>query len=247
MHVRALALTIAASAPIVLAQSDPLAAVSAAFSSAKIVPDVVPTFAPQGVLGVHFVTSSGATEDVTPGAVLTKADTARPPTYTFQTNDTTLAQSTFVVAMIDPDSPYPLNATSAQVRYFLGGGFKLNPTTGALTNSTPAVTDYIDINPPTTSLPHRFVFLLYKDSAGFDAQKAVNTSAARSMFNLAAFAQSAGLGDPVAGTFMLGESNTTSIVPTSSTTPASGGVSSASLGWVVNAGVAIVFGTLLTL
>jgi hypothetical protein len=60
--------------------------------------------------------------------------------------------------MVDPDALTPQMPTIAQIRHFLGGDFHLDEQTGKLTNSTPAISEYLQPTPPAGSDPHRFVF-----------------------------------------------------------------------------------------
>jgi len=61
-----------------------------------------------------------------------------------------------VVVMIDPDAPTPQNKTFSQVRHFVGANFEVDAV-GRLTNSTPAVSDFVAPAPPALSSPHRYV------------------------------------------------------------------------------------------
>ncbi|EEB96198.1 hypothetical protein MPER_04706, partial [Moniliophthora perniciosa FA553] len=107
----------------------------------------------------------------------------------------------FVVAAVDPDAPTPQDPTNAQIRHFLGGDFTNEG--GALTNSTPAITSFRQPTPPAGSPAHRYVFLLFRQSPEFDQQTLVNSSSPVQLFNISSFAAATGLGDPIAGTFML--------------------------------------------
>jgi hypothetical protein len=49
----------------------------------------------------------------------------------------------------------------------------------------------------------RYIFLLFKQPDGFNDQTVVTPNTPTSLFNISAFAQEVGLGDPIAGTFML--------------------------------------------
>ena len=65
--------------------------------------------------------------------------------------------------MVDPDSPTPQNTSLAQIRHLILSVDVpkcANIATGAsLTNSTPALSDYISPGPPAGSPPHRWVSL----------------------------------------------------------------------------------------
>lgn len=49
----------------------------------------------------------------------------------------------------------------------------------------------------------RYVFLAFKQPAGFDQQTIVTGATPVQHFDIATFAQEVGLGDPIAGTFMM--------------------------------------------
>jgi len=128
-------------------------------------------------------------------------------------------QGPFVIAAVDPDAPTPQNPTNAQIRHFLGGNFTPNRL-GLLSNSTPAISEFRQPTPPAGSDAHRYeildytnpliefatiryIFLLFEQPRGFNSQTVVNTTTPTQNFNIAAFASAVGLGDPIAGSFML--------------------------------------------
>ncbi|KAL5632357.1 hypothetical protein ACGC1H_005355 [Rhizoctonia solani] len=69
-----------------------------------------------------------------------------------------------------------------------------------LRNSTAAISPYFPPNPPVGSGAHRYVALLYAQPNNFDI--ASLNAAQVANFNIASFAASAGLGEPLAGTFL---------------------------------------------
>ena len=73
-------------------------------------------------------------------------------------DNTTLANETFVLIMVDPDAPTPQNTSLSQIRHLLAGSLRPNGSLAqgaVLVNSTPAVSDYIQPSPPPGSDPHR--------------------------------------------------------------------------------------------
>lgn len=65
----------------------------------------------------------------------------------------------------------------------------------------------------------RYVFLLFSQPDGFDAQTILDSSTMRTSFNLSSFAAEVGLGDPVGGTFILvGPDASNSTIPASNAT-----------------------------
>ena len=83
------------------------------------------------------------------------------PNVSFQSNTTSFAQQTFVLAMVDPDALTPQNPNVSQIRHLLAPGMTLsgNVADGALlVNNTPAISDFLRPTPPAGSDPHRCVF-----------------------------------------------------------------------------------------
>ncbi|KAI0642220.1 phosphatidylethanolamine-binding protein, partial [Trametes meyenii] len=184
--------------------------VARSFADAKIVPDVLDSFDPTGLLNVVYAdNSTGAPVNLTsPGTHLTRQQTARRPQIFLTTNQTTFAEQTFVLAMIDPDAPTPQNTSLGQVRHFLAGGLQANGSLAegaALVNNTPALSDYISPAPPAGSDPHRYILLLFVQPSSFSATASnlVNASTPILNFNLSRFVAETGLEGPIAGTYFL--------------------------------------------
>ncbi|KAJ7240357.1 phosphatidylethanolamine-binding protein [Mycena haematopus] len=181
--------------------------VSTTFSKAKIVPGVIPVFEPSGLLDVVFtVPTTQQVVNATPGVALTTQQTVNEPQFFLTVSDTTTASNAeFVVALFDPDAPTPQNTSLAQFRHFLGAGYQWNASTGALVNTTAALTEFFPPGPPPGSDPHRYMVLVYVQFEDF-ASKApliLNASTPRTNFNMTAFSDELGLGAPFAGTFFL--------------------------------------------
>ncbi|KAJ7639019.1 phosphatidylethanolamine-binding protein [Roridomyces roridus] len=186
------------------AQNPSASDVAAAFSGAGIVPAVVPKFAPSGILDAVFtVSDSQQMVNATPGTNLTGQQTASLPKFFFKSDSTISSDVEYVVAFVDPDAPTPQNQSLGQVRHFLGGGFHADATSGLLTNNTPALSEYFKPGPPAGSDPHRYTILLYTQSKDFATKgpSLVNASTPITSFNISAFADAVGLGEPIAGTF----------------------------------------------
>jgi hypothetical protein len=118
--------------------------------------------------------------------------------------------SQFVVALIDPDVPAPF----PEVRQFFGGNFnaldfKLGPQPDGtkipqlLVNSTPALSEFLQPAPPPGDPPHRYIFLVFNQPEGFNNQTLVTPQTDILSWNLTEFVDAVGLGDPIAGTYML--------------------------------------------
>ncbi|KAI0291838.1 phosphatidylethanolamine-binding protein [Russula brevipes] len=113
----------------------------------------------------------------------------------------------FVVAAVDLDAPTPQLRNVTQIRHILGGGFQLDPWSDQdvrpLVNTTPALTEWLQPQPPQGSDPHRYAFLVFDESPCFANQTLVDSSTSRLLFNLSDFAAKTQLGNPLGGTFML--------------------------------------------
>ncbi|KAF7355501.1 Splicing factor 3B subunit 6-like protein [Mycena sanguinolenta] len=194
--------------------------VATAFSKAGIVPGVIPVFEPTGILDVVFtVPTTQQAVNATPGANLTTQQTANEPQFVLTASDTAAASNAeFVVALFDPDAPTPQNTSLAQFRHFLGAGFQWNASTGVLSNTTVALTEFFPPGPPPGSDPHRYTVLVYVQSEDFasKASSVVNASTPRTNFNMSAFSEELGLGAPVAGTFFFTGPDATTVSASSS-------------------------------
>ncbi|KAH8077041.1 PEBP-like protein [Cristinia sonorae] len=187
-------------ASLVFAQDRNLATVKKAFTAAHIPSDIHINFNPRVLFEVSFPQTSGPAIPVHAGLQLPRNATAGPPRFSIRSN-ALATRGPFVVATVDPDAPTPQTPTSAQIRHFLGGNFHLGPT-GRLTNSTAAISNFLQPTPPAGSDPHRYVFLLFEQPRGFNQQKLVNSTTSIANFNISSFAAAVGLGQPIGGTFI---------------------------------------------
>ncbi|KAJ6583028.1 PEBP-like protein [Mycena vulgaris] len=180
------------------AQDTSLRAVDEAFCAANIPADLNIVFAPRALFEVSLPQAHRAPLTLHAGVHLPINATAGPPVFRVAGN---VGRGPFVVAIVDPDAPTPQSPTFGQIRHFLGGDFVNHG--GRLVNGTPAVSDYLQPAPPAGSDPHRYTFLLFKQSDAFAQQQLVNASTSIALFNISQFASAVGLGQPLAGTFML--------------------------------------------
>ncbi|KAH9899719.1 phosphatidylethanolamine-binding protein [Cubamyces lactineus] len=177
-----------------------VADVAQAFTTAKLVPDVLPAFKPTAILNVVFLdNTTGVSVNVTPGMNLTREQTALRPQFF-------------------------LNATAAQIRHLLAPGIMANgslATGAALVNNTPAISDFLRPTPPAGSDPHRYTLLLFIQPSNFTTAVSsfVNSTTPVNNFNISLFAQELGLGSPIAGNFFLTgpDANSTNSTGTNST------------------------------
>lgn len=196
----------------VYAQDLNIGAVKRAFDNADIPEDLKINFDPTFLLEVILPQASAPPILVHTGIQLPREDTAGPPILSLVNPSDPLGKNTgpgpFVVAAVDPDAPSPTNTSNAQVRHFLGGDFfpRKLPILGSgpsplLSNTSAAISEWRQPTPTVGN--HRYVFLVFKQPAGFDRQTFVNATTPIQRWDVATFAQEVGLGDPIAGTFMM--------------------------------------------
>ncbi|KAJ2927833.1 hypothetical protein H1R20_g9265, partial [Candolleomyces eurysporus] len=157
------------------------------------------TFNPTAILGVAF-TAGGQTLSFKAGQNVPRNMTAQTPQLSlWGTTD----PGPFVIVMADPDVPTPQNPTFGPVRHWLAGNFYPTRTSNVLTPTGTAITPYFQPTPGTGSPAHRYTYLLYKQPANFSQQTIVTSQTSIVNWNVSQFASRAGLGDPIAGTFMM--------------------------------------------
>ncbi|KAK0449514.1 PEBP-like protein [Armillaria borealis] len=187
-----------------VSQDTSLREVKQAFDNANIPEDIALPFEPRFLLEVSLPQTSGSAIVLKAGVQLPRNATVGPPSFTLVGLDA--RDGPFVVAAVDPDAPTPQNPTNAQVRHFLGGNFepsRLVRGRAILTNTTAAVSNWRQPTPPAGSDAHRYVFLVFNQPRGFNGQTLVNATTPISLFNISEFGAAVGLGNPIAGTFML--------------------------------------------
>ncbi|KAF8073471.1 PEBP-like protein [Lyophyllum atratum] len=184
-------------------QDTSLSAVRRAFEAADIPSDLSITFNPRFLLEVALPQPTGGSITLHAGIQLPRNSTAGPPSFTLVGD---AGPGPFVIATVDPDAPTPQAPTSAQIRHLLAPNFVArNPSAliHPLVNTTAAISPFRQPNPPAGSDAHRYIFLLFRQPAGFNSQTLVTPTTPVQLFNISSFAAATGLGSPIAGTFML--------------------------------------------
>ncbi|KAH9945089.1 PEBP-like protein [Epithele typhae] len=127
-----------------------------ALKNVSIIPDDIADFTPKALLDVTYTDStSNQSIVISPGLPISVNQTTMRPQYALTSSDASLTGQRFVLIMFDPDAPTPQNRSLAQVRHLVAQ-VQLSSDTAALasgagsplTNSTPAVSDYISPGPP---------------------------------------------------------------------------------------------------
>ncbi|KAH9941046.1 phosphatidylethanolamine-binding protein [Amylocystis lapponica] len=193
MHIFGLVLNVIALALTVYAQeTETLGGVQQAF------------FNPSVFMDVEFAPSESSDERIVDGRV----EVALQPNFGLTKTDssTVSTEHGFVVMMMDLDAPFPDFSVVSPYRHFLGGDFFPASTSYcdciALVNSTAPVSNWVSPDPQGKN-PHRYVFLLYVQSARFNNQTIVTPATPINNFDVSSFAQAVGLGNPIGGTYML--------------------------------------------
>ncbi|KAI0306152.1 phosphatidylethanolamine-binding protein [Multifurca ochricompacta] len=183
-----------------------LAKVRQKFEDFNIPANVHLTFDPVVLFELTFPEPGAAPIHVMAGEQLERNATAGPPQFALRSDHrAATGHGPFVIVAVDPDAPTPQAPTVSQIRHFLGGGFQFgagHKGMRTLVNDTPAITEFRQPTPPAGSDPHRYVFLLFKEPSGFSQQTLVNSSTSIAHFNISAFADATGLGNPLGGTFI---------------------------------------------
>lgn len=111
----------------------------------------------------------------TPGQYIPRAEAQSPPLLSFPAPS---PSATYLVIGLDIDAPFPSFDVLGPILHWVQPGLKADPSTQTdgvtrvpLKTAEPFVADYIGPAPPPGSSPHRYVFFLYEQPAGFDGGK----------------------------------------------------------------------------
>lgn len=175
------------------------------FIQARLVPDLLPAFNPQGNLAVRL------TDDIYlrhPGQSASLQELGARPA--FRLIPGTLGQlaptDTFTIIMVDPDSPVHANPSGVKV-LLLGTGLGLDRLHEAgetydLVNRAPFILDYLPPKPEAQTGIHRLTYLIYKgDLPVALIQEYSRPNFNQSGFNLTQFSSRAGFQSPYAGVY----------------------------------------------
>jgi len=195
-----------------------IAAIEAHFSNAKLVPDLLPTFAPLGLLSAVFPTVG----EIKPGQNLTTEQSgAEPQLLVIPANSSaSLTGSNCTVIMADADI-VGTDESKGQTRHWLVNSATLSTNSSGLTVSTAggvAITDYAGPGPASGSGPHRYVIMVFQQPSAFAAPANLSTpGVAVSVFNLQGYITESKLGPLVAAIYFTVEvgTATVTIAPTS--------------------------------
>ncbi|KAJ3174219.1 hypothetical protein HDU88_000187 [Geranomyces variabilis] len=170
-----------------------VAAVKPALTKGGIIPDIIKDITPSIALSVTY--SVGA---VSLGNNITPAQAAAQPIFAFTPASAT---DLHTLLMVDPDVPSRASAspTAGQFRHMALLNIRGSDIATAL-----AASPYVGPGPPRGSGPHRYTFLLFKQTAEVSAATAGIGAADRAGFKAQEFADKLGL-QLVGANFMLSE------------------------------------------
>jgi phosphatidylethanolamine-binding protein (PEBP) family uncharacterized protein len=144
--------------------------------SASLLPSpIIPsTFTPTYSLNISFPSKSPSN-----GSLVRVSDVATQPSITFSPTDSTSGpSSTFTLLLIDPDAPTPDDPKFAYWRHWVVTNIPTSSTSGSNSSAVQGdvkdgktVTPYLAPGPKDESGPHRYLFLLFKEPAGFGVEK----------------------------------------------------------------------------
>ncbi|KAJ5665071.1 uncharacterized protein N7477_007519 [Penicillium maclennaniae] len=115
------------------------------------------------ILGLNV----GPHRNVQPGDYIPRADAQTPPEFFFPGLDTS---KTYLIVGLDIDAPFPSFGVLGPILHWIQPGVKITESS-TLDTSAPFIANYIGPAPPPGSSPHRYIFFLYEEPAGFEPKK----------------------------------------------------------------------------
>ncbi|OIW31498.1 putative protease inhibitor [Coniochaeta ligniaria NRRL 30616] len=110
----------------------------------------------------------GSTTVAEPGQYIAKADAQSAPELSFPGAS---PSATYLVIGLDIDAPFPSFDVLGPILHWIQPGLKADSDSGTLKETEPFVADYIGPAPPPPSSPHRYIFFLYEQPAGFEGSR----------------------------------------------------------------------------
>ncbi|CAE6487260.1 unnamed protein product [Rhizoctonia solani] len=179
------------------------------FKNAKIVPDVVPTFNPSGLMTLNFTTGVGR-PDI--GQLVSRSNVSDTPLLMIRGSEAAEAQTSgpfnvttirYTVLCIDGNTAGSSNPGGYNLHYLennLAYGENHDHTVTLNSTGSPVVA-YAAPNPPSGSGPHRYIWLTYAQPEGFNAPSTPAAGSGVALFNLTQYTTAANLSDPIVGTY----------------------------------------------
>ncbi|KAI1759782.1 putative protease inhibitor [Hypoxylon sp. FL1150] len=146
----------------------------------------------------------GKHANVQPGQFIPKADAKAIPELSFPSLS---PDQSYIILSIDPDAPFPSFSVLSPALHWIQPGLRATPVEGGYglkTADEPFVANWVPPGAPAISAPHRYVFVLYEQPAGFDGKKLAPPDGKemgigpRVRFDADRWAKESRLGEPVA-------------------------------------------------
>ncbi|KAG0267014.1 hypothetical protein BG011_009762 [Mortierella polycephala] len=133
-------------------------AAEAALRKDGIIPDVIDSFHSKTMLTISY----GENKDVALGNTLAVPETQNPPQVSFQADS---PNDKYTLIMTDPDAPSRKEPSMREYRHWVVSNiFGTSDFQPAAVSQGTELTEYMGPAPPKGSGPHRYVFLLYKQT-----------------------------------------------------------------------------------
>ncbi|ODN75734.1 hypothetical protein L202_05749 [Cryptococcus amylolentus CBS 6039] len=189
------------------------------FQQAEIVPGLLETFTPEGILSVEF-----AGQAITTGQNLTADDVSSSPTLAVSpaSNATLDSSALYTVVMVDADIVGTDESTTNQTRHWLvnSAGLESGSSGSRAVNWTgsTSITDYAGPGPDAGSGAHRYVIIIYEQPSDFTAPSDLSTAGtALGKFSLSDYVSSSKLGSIVTANYFQVENGVATVSPSSTT------------------------------
>ncbi|ELU43282.1 PBP domain-containing protein [Rhizoctonia solani AG-1 IA] len=182
------------------------------FKNAKIVPDVLSTFNPSGLMTLNFTAGVGRPAI---GEAVARTNVSDTPVLMIRGSEEAEAQAGGPFNVTNtPDDPNssmtpsqvtPLEAP-IQAKYpgtneaIVAYGENHDHTVTLNSTGSPVVA-YAAPNPPSGSGPHRYIWLTYAQPGDFSAPSSPAPGSGVALFNLTQYTSAANLGNPIVGTY----------------------------------------------
>jgi hypothetical protein len=191
---------------VLAATADPLqvAVVKQQFINAHIVPDVIPSFNPVGLLKIAFPSGEAPV-----GGIVTKDNSGPQPQLNtvFNANDTA---AKYTVMMVDGNYVGSTNPTGLNLHWLLNNAAIATNGTVDGSAGTPTI-PFAGPGPAAGSGPHRYTILVFQQPANFKIPDAPKANSGVHPINVAQYLTSAGLTTPLFGSYFTVEVGTATV------------------------------------
>ncbi|QRW19606.1 trypsin-like peptidase domain protein [Rhizoctonia solani] len=179
------------------------------FKNAKIVPDVLSTFNPSGLMTLNFTAGVGRPAI---GEAVARTNVSDTPVLMIRGSEEAEAQAggpfnvtntRYTVLCIDGNTAGSSNPGGYNLHYLennLAYGENHDHTVTLNSTGSPVVA-YAAPNPPSGSGPHRYIWLTYAQPGDFSAPSSPAPGSGVALFNLTQYTSAANLGNPIVGTY----------------------------------------------